>query len=449
MENQENYDALSSEKMLSVAQLNRRVGRLLEEGVPPLWVTGEISNFVRASSGHWYFTLKDDRASVRAVMFRGKTAQLDFVPTSGDRIDVRARVTLYEPRGDYQLQVESMRRAGQGNLYEQFLAIRARLQQEGLLDASRKRPLPAFARRVGVITSLGAAALQDVLSALTRRAPHVSIVIYPTTVQGRDASTEIMSALAQAQMRNEVDVLLLVRGGGSMEDLWSFNDEALARLIAASRIPIVSGVGHETDFTIADFVADLRAPTPTAAAELVCRPRQDILNDIAGLTSRLSRHQQRMLEHYSLRLDRLTGRLVSPAQKIRADRVRVVHAVRQLDSQLRTGLTHKRNRVAMLTQALEHTAPQVTQARNRVATLLARLDRATDRVISQTQRRFERTHTQFETINPRAVLGRGYAIVYDEAGHVQRDPGALYDGQTLKVELEKGTQQVRVIPNRS
>ena len=449
MENQEKYDALSSEKMLSVAQLNRRVGRLLEEGVPTLWVTGEISNFVRASSGHWYFTLKDDRASVRAVMFRGKTAQLDFVPASGDRIDVRARVTLYEPRGDYQLQVESLRRAGQGNLYEQFLAIRARLQEEGLLDASRKRPLPAFARRVGVITSLGAAALQDVLSALTRRAPHVSIVIYPTTVQGRDAATEIMSALAQAQMRNEVDVLLLVRGGGSMEDLWSFNDESLARLIAASRIPVVSGVGHETDFTIADFVADLRAPTPTAAAELVCRPRQDILNDIAGLTGRLSRHQQRMLEHYSLRLDRLTGRLVSPAQKIRADRVRVVHAVRQLDGGLRTGLTHKRNRVTMLTQALEHTAPQVAHARNRVATLLARLDRATDRVISQTQRRFERTQTQFETINPRAVLGRGYAIVYDEAGHVQRDPGALHDGQTLKMELEKGTQQVRVIPNRS
>ncbi|AHG63667.1 exodeoxyribonuclease VII large subunit [Advenella mimigardefordensis] len=435
--------------MLSVAQLNRRVGRLLEEGVPTLWVTGEVSNFVRASSGHWYFTLKDERASVRAVMFRGKTTQLDFVPASGDRIDVRARVTLYEPRGDYQLQVESLRRAGQGNLYEQFLAIRARLQEEGLLDASRKRSLPAFARRIGVITSLGAAALQDVLSALTRRAPHVSIVIYPTAVQGRDAATEIMSALAQAQMRNEVDVLLLVRGGGSMEDLWSFNDEALARLIAASRIPLVSGVGHETDFTIADFVADLRAPTPTAAAELVCRPRQDILNEIAGLTDRLSRHQQRMLEHYSLRLDRLTGRLVSPAQKIRADRVRVVHAIRQLDAGVRTGLTYKRNRVALLNQALEHSAPQVAHARNRVATLLTRLDRAADRIISQQQRRFERTHTQFTAINPRAVLGRGYAIVYDEAGRVQRDPAALQDGQTLKVELEKGTQQVRVIPNRS
>ena len=449
MEKQENYGALSSEKMLSVAQLNRRVSRLLEEGVPTLWVTGEVSNFVRASSGHWYFTLKDDRASVRAVMFRGKTAQLDFVPASGDRIDVRARVTLYEPRGDYQLQVESLRRAGQGNLYEQFLAIRARLQEEGLLDASRKRPLPAFARRIGVITSLGAAALQDVLSPLTRRAPHVSIVIYPTAVQGRDAATEIMSALAQAQMRNEVDVLLLVRGGGSMEDLWSFNDEALARLIAASRIPVVSGVGHETDFTIADFVADLRAPTPTAAAELVCRPRQDILNEIAGLTDRLSRHQQRMLEHYSLRLDRLTGRLVSPAQKIRADRARVVHAIRQLDAGVRTGLTYKRNRVALLNQALEHSAPQVAHARNRVATLLTRLDRAADRVISQMQRRFERTHTQLTAINPRAVLGRGYAIVYDEAGQVQRDPAALHDGQTLKVEMEKGTQQVRVIPNRS
>nr|WP_242444489.1 exodeoxyribonuclease VII large subunit [Advenella sp. S44] len=449
MENLENNGVLSSEKMLSVGQLNRRVGRLLEEGVPMLWVTGEISNFVRASSGHWYFTLKDERAAVRAVMFRGKTAMLDFVPASGDRIDVRARVTLYEPRGDYQLQVESLRRAGQGNLYEQFLAIRARLQQEGLLDASRKLPLPAFAHRVGVITSLGAAALHDVLSALTRRAPHVSIVIYPTAVQGRDAATEIMSALAQAQMRNEVDALLLVRGGGSMEDLWSFNDESLARLIAASRIPIVSGVGHETDFTIADFVADLRAPTPTAAAELVCRPRQEIINDIVGLTDRLSRHQQRMLENYSLRLDRLTGRLVSPAQKIRSDRVRVIHALRQLDSSMNTELAHKKNRVALLNQSLEHAAPQVAHARSRIAAVLARLDRAADRFMNQTQRRFERAHTQFETINPRAVLGRGYAIVYDETGRVQRDPAILQEGQALTVELEKGTQQVRVIPNRS
>lgn len=435
--------------MLSVAQLNRRVGRLLEEGVPALWVTGEVSNFVRASSGHWYFTLKDERASVRAVMFRGKTALLDFVPASGERIDVRARVTLYEPRGDYQLQVESLRRAGQGNLYEQFLAIRARLQDEGLLDASRKKPLPSFARRIGVITSLGAAALHDVLTALTRRAPHVDIVIYPTAVQGREAANEIMTALAHAQMRNEVDVLLLVRGGGSMEDLWSFNDESLARLIAASRVPIISGVGHETDFTIADFVADLRAPTPTAAAELACRPRRDWLGEIAGLTERLTRHQQRMLENLSLRLDRLSGRLVSPAQKMRADRVRMVHALRQLDGSQRAALSHKRNRVALLTQALEHARPDVTRARNQVNTLLARLDRAMDRYMSQTVRRFERAYTQFETINPRAVLGRGYAIVYDEAGHVQRDPAAMHEGQALTLELEKGTQQVRVIPNRT
>ncbi|WP_031243824.1 exodeoxyribonuclease VII large subunit [Advenella kashmirensis] len=442
-------DAMSSEKMLSVGQLNRRVGRLLEEGVPVLWVTGEISNFVRAASGHWYFTLKDERASVRAVMFRGKTALLDFVPASGERIDVRARVTLYEPRGDYQLQVESLRCAGQGNLYEQFLAIRARLQEEGLLDDSRKRPLPVFVRRIGVITSLGAAALHDVLTALTRRAPHVGIIVYPTAVQGRDAASEIMSALAQAQMRNEVDVLLLVRGGGSMEDLWSFNDESLARLIAASRIPIVSGVGHETDFTIADFVADLRAPTPTAAAELACRPRRDMLNEIAGFTDRLSRHQQRMLEHLSLKLDRLSGRLVSPAQKMRADRARIEHAARQLEGLVRATIERKRNRIDMLNQKLGHAAPNITLARNRVGALLARLERAADRCMSQNGRRFERVLTQFETINPRAVLGRGYAIVYDDAGHVQRDPALLHEGQTLKLELEKGTQPVRVIANRT
>ncbi len=448
MENPEINSALSSEKMLSVAQLNRRVSRLLEEGVPTLWVTGEVSNFVRASSGHWYFTLKDDRASVRAVMFRGRTALLDFVPASGDRIDVRARVTLYEPRGDYQLQVESLRRAGQGNLYEAFLAIRARLQEEGLLDASRKKPLPAFPRKIGVITSLGAAALHDVLTALTRRAPHVSIVIYPTAVQGREAAGEIMNALAHAQMRNEVDVLLLVRGGGSMEDLWSFNDEALARLIAASRIPVISGVGHETDFTIADFVADLRAPTPTAAAEMACRHRRDLLAEVAAFTDRLTRHQQRMLENLALRLDRLSGRLVSPAQKIRSDRTTVVHALRQLDASQRTYLTGKRNRLTLLVQALEHGRPQTTQGQNHVGALLARLDRAMDRVMSQMTRRYERVHTQFETINPRAVLGRGYAIVYDENGQVQRDPADLHEGQALTLELEKGTQRARVIANR-
>ena len=440
-------DALSSEKMLSVAQLNRRVARLMEEGVPPLWVTGEVSNFVRAASGHWYFTLKDERASVRAVMFRGRSAGLDFVPKSGDRIDVRARISLYEPRGDYQLQVETLRRAGQGNLYEQFLAIKARLESEGLLDAARKKPLPGFPRRIGVITSLGAAALHDVLTALTRRAPHVHIVIYPTLVQGRDAAAEIMNAMVQAQLRNEVDVLLLVRGGGSMEDLWSFNDESLARLICASSIPVISGIGHETDFTIADFVADLRAPTPTAAAELACRPRQAMLDDILSLTDQLARYQRRQLETLGLKLDRLAARLVSPAQKIGADRQRLDYLAGQLHMAGRQGVVTRKNQLALLLQRLEHAAPDMAQASGRVASLVGRLDRAADRMLATDLRRFERIRAQFEAINPRAILRRGYAIVYDEKGRVQRDPAALREGQRLKVELEKGTQQVRVITN--
>lgn len=443
----ESSDALSSEKMLSVAQLNRRVARLMEEGLPALWVTGEVSNFVRAASGHWYFTLKDERASVRAVMFRGRSAGLDFIPKSGDRIDVRARISLYEPRGDYQLQVETLRRSGQGNLYEQFLAIKARLESEGLLDAARKKPLPAFPRRIGVITSLGAAALHDVLTALTRRAPHVNIVIYPTLVQGREAAAEIMNAMVQAQLRNEVDVLLLVRGGGSMEDLWSFNDESLARLIAASRIPVISGIGHETDFTISDFVADLRAPTPTAAAELACRPRQVMLDEVIALTEQLARHQRRQLETLGLKLDRLAARLVSPVQKIGADRQRLDYLAGQLHMAGRQGVMARKNHLALLLQDLEHAAPDMAQARGQVASLVSRLDRATDGRVAADLRRFERVRTQFEAINPRAVLRRGYAIVYDETGQVQRDPAALREGQRLKVELEKGTQQVRVITN--
>ncbi|CCN05305.1 exodeoxyribonuclease large subunit [Bordetella bronchiseptica Bbr77] len=257
--------------ILTVAQLNQAVGQLLERSIPSLWVRGEISNFTQAASGHWYFTLKDSRAAVRTVMFRSRAAQVGFVPRPGDQVEVRARVSLYEPRGDYQLQADGMRRAGVGNLYEAFLRLKAQLQDEGLFDPQRKRQPARLPRAIGVVTSLHAAALRDVLSALARRAPQVPVIIYPAPVQGADAAARLAARVAQANQRAEVDTLLLVRGGGSIEDLWSFNDEALAREVAASDIPVISGVGHETDFTIVDFVADLRAPQArldTLAAQL-------------------------------------------------------------------------------------------------------------------------------------------------------------------------------------
>ncbi|OXC90072.1 exodeoxyribonuclease VII large subunit, partial [Achromobacter sp. KAs 3-5] len=310
-------------EILTVAQLNQAVGQLLERSIPALWVRGEISNFTQAASGHWYFTLKDSRAAVRAVMFRSRASAVGFVPRAGDQVEIRARVSLYEPRGDYQLQADAMRRAGLGNLYEAFLRLKEQLASEGLFDPARKREPVRLPRAIGVITSLHAAALRDVLSALARRAPQVPVIIYPAPVQGADAASKLAAQLRLANERAEVDTLLLVRGGGSIEDLWSFNDEDLARQVAVSEIPVISGVGHETDFTIVDFVSDLRAPTPTAAAELACAPRAELLGHVMQTLQTMVRGQQRRLERAAQRLDRATAQLVSPAQRLQHQRERL------------------------------------------------------------------------------------------------------------------------------
>ena len=268
----------SPRNVLSVSQLNLQARLALEKNFPLLWVGGEISNFTRATSGHWYFSLKDAKAQVRCAMFRNRNQLIDWIPSEGSAVEVNALVTLYEARGEYQLIVEGLRRAGLGLLYEQFAKLKARLEQEGLFDAARKRELPNFPKQIGVITSPAAAALRDVLSVLKQRAPHIPVVLYPTPVQGNGAGQEIARAIGIAGQRKECDVLILCRGGGSIEDLWSFNEEVVARAMVACPIPIVAGVGHETDFTIADFVADERAPTPTAAAQLAS-PERDALRE--------------------------------------------------------------------------------------------------------------------------------------------------------------------------
>ncbi|MFJ1096554.1 exodeoxyribonuclease VII large subunit, partial [Bordetella bronchiseptica] len=362
--------------ILTVAQLNQAVGQLLERSIPSLWVRGEISNFTQAASGHWYFTLKDSRAAVRTVMFRSRAAQVGFVPRPGDQVEVRARVSLYEPRGDYQLQADGMRRAGVGNLYEAFLRLKAQLQDEGLFDPQRKRQPARLPRAIGVVTSLHAAALRDVLSALARRAPQVPVIIYPAPVQGADAAARLAARVAQANQRAEVDTLLLVRGGGSIEDLWSFNDEALAREVAASDIPVISGVGHETDFTIVDFVADLRAPTPTAAAELACVPRGDLLAALRHTAERLARAQQRRLDQAAQRLDRAAAMLTSPAQRLAHQQERLNTLRHRLASAWRGPQGRRVARLDMLAQRLAHRRPDTGRAAERSAALLAQLGRA-------------------------------------------------------------------------
>jgi len=435
--------------VLSVAQLNRQVGELLESRFNRLWVKGEISNFTQAASGHWYFTIKDDRAAVRAVMFRGRAQSVGFVPKAGERFEFRATVTLYEPRGDYQLQVEALRRAGLGDLHEAFLRLKEKLAAEGLFDPERKRPIPAMPKAVGVVTSLAAAALRDVLSALARRAPHVPVIVYPAPVQGMDAATQLGEAMKEAVARNEVDVILLVRGGGSLEDLWSFNDEALARTIAGSPIPVISGVGHETDFTIADFVSDLRAPTPTAAAELCCIPRQVCLDKVAAASNAMSELLRRQLERGALRLDRAVAMLVSPRQRV-AQQGERLQALRSRLVQAAVRPQERRRAAVELAQArLMHLIPKTDRLRRDVEHDSRRMEQAMGRILTQRQSRLAALTLTLEALNPRKILGRGYAIVRDTQGRVVKNALDLSKGDRLSLELAQGAADVQVVRSSS
>lgn len=391
----------SSSHSLTVTQLNRYVAQLLEQQLGQVWVEGEISNFTQAPSGHWYFTVKDQRAAVKAVMFRGRAGRVGFLPKAGEQYRFHAAVTMYEPRGDFQLQVESMERIGLGDLHAEFERLKNKLTAEGLFDSTQRRPIPPMPRRIGVVTSLAAAALQDVITTMRRRAPHVEIYVYPTAVQGAEAPQQLCQALGQAIARAQVDTILLVRGGGSLEDLWAFNDEHLARLIKASPIPIISGVGHETDFSIADFVADLRAPTPTAAAELCCISHAQSNADLLGLLRRLAMTQARILERSSLQLDRATARLVSPQQR----------------------LQHKQQQL----QHIEHRLLQSMQS-----------------LLRQKQQSLRLAQQTLQAFNPEKVLDRGYAIVRDQVGQIVKSSTALSLNESLQIQLAQGHLLVKL-----
>ena len=395
---QKNSDAAlqsGGAQVISVSELLHSVRDVLEHRFPLTWIAGEISNLTRAASGHTYFTLKDDAAQVDCVMFRGRAAALDWTPQDGMRVEARALVTLYEPRGRFQLNVETMRRAGLGPLYERFLKLKEKLAREGLFDAAVKRAPPTHPRAVGVVTSLAAAALRDVLTTLARRNPTIPVIVYPVPVQGEGAAARIAAMLAKASERAECDVLLLVRGGGSLEDLWQFNEEAVARALRASRIPVIVGVGHETDFTIADFAADRRAPTPTAAAEMASPPRAEQLARVAELALRASREVRRRLEYAMQAVDGLTRRLVHPAERIR-------------------------------------------NARRLLAQLGARLASAAARSLDAARYRLEHLRTGLAGLDPNAVLARGYSITRNAAGEVLRDAAQVAEGERIVSTLYKG-----------
>lgn len=431
-------------EIITVSQLNQAVARLLERNFPLAWVAGELSNVTRAASGHWYFTLKDASAQVRAVMFRGRAQYVDFVPREGDRVEVRATVGLYTPRGDFQLNVEAMRKAGVGNLYEAFLRLKGKLEQEGLFDAARKRALPFFPRTIGIVTSPQAAALRDIITAFRRRAPHLQLILYPTLVQGEGSADRIAEAIATASERAECDLLIVGRGGGSLEDLWSFNDEKVARAIAACSMPVISGVGHETDFTIADFVADVRAPTPTAAAELAATPTADWNALLAQHAQDLGDALRRQLGDRVQTLDWLSSRLQSPAAAIRQQRLRLdslqlrlTHATREPLSAARFSLAEARNR---LRRALPDTALRRTQLAQRSS----RLATAFATGFAEQRHRHAALHGQLELLAPQRTLERGYAILQDGDGKVLRDPAQLHPPQDLTLTLADGSAQISV-----
>ena len=434
----------SAPPVLTVSALNAQVARLLERTFPLTWIGGEISNFTRASSGHWYFTLKDDGAQVRAVMFRGKAQFAGFIPREGDKVEVRALVTLYGARGDYQINCEAIRRAGVGALFEAFQRLKEKLSSQGLFDQERKRALPLFTRSVGIVTSPQAAALRDILTALKRRAPHVRIVLYPAPVQGQGAAERIANAIATASQRAEVDLLLVCRGGGSIEDLWSFNEEVVAYAIANCSMPVIAGVGHETDFTIADFAADLRAATPTAAAELAATPRADWLASLAADASDLRRAMRRSLDDASQDLDNYARRLLSPSAQIGHQRLKLVALSTALTHAVRAPVGRQGYALAQLRARWASHRPDTRALRADIASQERRLGSALDYQLKRRRHALDALAAQLELLNPQRTLERGYAIVTDAAGHVLRAPSQIKVNAPLTVRLAEGTAEVGV-----
>src|ERR1035437_1846955 len=432
------------EEILTVSGLARNVRDLLEHRYPLLWVAGEISNCVRAKSGHLYFSLKDEIAQVRCVMFRNRGQYLDWEPREGLRVEVRALVTLYEARGDFQLNVESMRLAGQGALFEAFLRLRDKLDKEGLFDAAHKKPLPIYPRRIGIVTSLQAAALRDVLTTLARRNPSIPVIIYPAQVQGEGAAQQLAAAIAAAAKRKECDVLILCRGGGSIEDLCAFNDEGLARAIYACPIPVVTGIGHETDFTIAEFVADRRAATPTAAAELASPARAELIADLRQLRQSLLRQMQLALETRAQRVDSTAARLQSPADRLAASSVRIGAARMRLGAALALCARNAEWRLSHATRRLAAAMPNLGVLQHRTAQLETALRRATPRRLAALGENLMRLSLGLAHLDPAAVLGRGYAIARRPDGSVVRTSAALRPGDPLELSFARGGATVRV-----
>ena len=432
--------------VFTISQLNRRVRQLLEIHLPLIWVEGEISNLSRPGSGHWYFTLKDEDAQVRCAMFRNRNSTVRFQPKHGDHVLVRCRVSLYEGRGDYQLIVEHMEPAGYGALQKRFDELRARLAAEGLFDEKYKQPLPLQPHHLGVVTSPTGAALQDILAVLRKRFPALPVTVYPVSVQGNKAAAEIAAAIAAANRHQQCDVLIVGRGGGSLEDLWPFNEEVVAHAIHASTIPVVSAVGHETDFTIADFVADVRAPTPSAAAELITPDAEQLLRRLRQAHLALQHAMQRVLQRKSQQLDWLSQRIVSPTRRLELWQQRLEHLQQRLNAVMVREFTSRHYQLERLDARLQQRHPRTLHARHSetVAQLNQRLHHAIERRLADGRQRLAHQAGMLNAFSPLQTLERGYAIAQSEQGTVVRSVTQTAVGSRIDIRLSDGGLQCRV-----
>ncbi|MFZ5662530.1 MAG: exodeoxyribonuclease VII large subunit [Pseudomonadota bacterium] len=436
-------------EILTPSQLNTLARDLLEGAFPLVWVEGELGNVSRPSSGHLYFTLKDERAQIRCAMFRPKSTWLRFQPREGLRVLGRGRLTLYEARGDYQLVFDHLEEAGEGALRRAFEALKAKLAAEGVFDAARKRPLPAFARRIGVITSPTGAAVRDVLSVLARRFPLPEVDVLPVPVQGDGAAAQIVAMLQRAAASGRYDVLLVTRGGGSLEDLWAFNDERLARAIAACPVPVVSAVGHEIDTSLSDFAADMRAPTPSVAAELLVPHRDDLARRLQAIAQRLDALQRHRLRAAMQRADRAALRLhaLRPQARIELMCRRQAEALRRLDAALQRRLERERARLRHADACLRAHHPQrrLSRLRERLAAVGMRPQAAIARRLAGDALRLRSLARSLESVSPLATVARGYAILQREDGHVVRRIDDVQPGDALRARVADGHLTLNVL----
>lgn len=429
-----------SRDIYTVSRLNREVRTILETAFPLLWIEAELSNFARPASGHWYFSLKDEAAQVKCAMFKNRNQLVKVLPANGKQVLVRARIGLYEPRGDYQLIIEHMEEAGDGALRRQFDLLKNKLADEGLFDSAHKILIPDTATRVGIITSPSGAAVHDVLTTLKRRFPMQSTIVYPTPVQGKGACNKIAEAINKANMRNEVDVLILTRGGGSLEDLWEFNEEIVARAIFNSKIPIVSAVGHEVDFTISDFVADQRAATPTAAAELISPDRLQQLQKIQSIESRFAYLTQQNIQQKQQKVDWLSKRLRHPKEQLQILKLKLNELSKRNIDAMQHSMSDSRSHIKLINAKIQQHSPaqRVQRLGLEFSNINRRFQNTTNKLISIRKEKLQQLVHTLDAVSPLHTLKRGYAIIKNSDNNIVRNVSEVKKNQVIRTDLAKG-----------